>query len=1635
MAYTKQQLLNIIDEAARKEGVNPNHLKIIAGIESSFNPAAIGTQTRSGRAAGLFQFTEATAKGYGVGDRMDPVQAAEGAARYWKDLNKQFNGDLASMIAQYNGGNAGARAVKEGKVFSETADYMNKFNRGAKELGLADRIDTTRFAVANPVKLPKVKSFVESSSDIRAPLGPSNAQQLTAERKAALVEENKTFGDKVSEFGQAALAGAKSANLTYQAGAYLMEQDPLAPKADPDWEAESTTDALIARLEEEKIDRERWSYILEGSDSREGFATRLDRVRRATEEQANMAKSAGGAIAGALVGGALDPAFWLSGGAGALVAAGRATKTAKAVSGALAGGALDAGITATVGTEVDPNIGTTDIVINGLAGALGGTIGAFARGKLDAKLPEPGVDQPKVPEGFDLPGGEPEVPEAPKRPEAPLPPEEPPVVPKDPEPPVDLPEAPPEAPAAPKEPGVDDPIPQPPVAPRSEPWDVSWDTPERVQAYSRGGQGGDTLLVPPGLAPKDRLAYVLKYGNEREQNLTKFLQKNMQGLELVIRDLDPLAPKGKSFQGTFGDTKRGAKFADSNIPVMDELAYMRKNPRAGAWAYRAQLDLNRTKFVGIQAQKLNAQGTRKGVTAENLLHETVHSLTSRAVAFAQANYNKRGLINLHQQRIIDAYKDLEKTFEAVKKSADSISKTVRDSYGFTDTDEFLAEIASLPFERALRYVANLGEGSELTLWKKLAAGLRKFASKMLGKGREASDLLDSYYGAAARFIEESNAFRKAELEHPQTAPRLNEDGLRPLNSLVEMPKDPPTLDEIVKADKGGTTFGKFAGGFGIENILQNDKVPAAVRALGAKLVGTTAGYRGGEVVGRSAWEDTTALRKGKISQLRKQTFPLFEDWFLQQKKAGKYKGWSVWSREQALTDFNEKVGRVQSGVEPTDDVAVIRAVEVYQKWYGEWVDLVNNPGIDEGKVIKGLTMRKIEEVNPETGEVTVRFEGELQKDPNYMPFKLSTNKLNEAFTRFGGEKVHKMFEEAFYAARPELREVFSEGGKNYGGMFSKWYLSQLLDSRVNRKFDYLHSLETSASGDELVESMVNGGVARGDAEKIVEGLLQKNAGTKAFNSSLRHRATYDRKFAMTFDDGTTLRVSDLVDFDAGKIAEGYANRMSGAVGLAKNFEGVSSYSDLSKLFYQSVEREWGMGQITDSQKAEISQAFESAMNHILARPLDEPSNTKMALSALRDLNVATRLGGAVLYQISEVAQLVGTIGLRNVLRSIPELAGNIRRSRTTGKVASEELDAWEDLLGGAGTDMLDFMDLRSGDEWSSLNGYGAGAARLDQAQFGLRKAAGGLLKYTGMSGAMVIEKRLATIAITRHFQDHFIDGKALRYNERRLNWMGLDAKKLARVKEGVNKYAKLDAKGRRIMDVRGFAKGDPEGFYAFRTALQRELRRVVQENDLGSHIPAMDNGWFKTFTQFRSFVLQAHNKALLFGVNHADAQTATTLMYATFMGVTMQYVRAINKAATMSEEDRQEFLDKQLDFFAPGGVFLRGIASTSQAALMPQLFDTVSPFGNLFDGYRSTTDSSELWANPTADLISGFTGSAKQLAYAATGQDTFDQRDASQMLKLLPFNNAIGVSQALGVMTNSLPKSTKAELLFDDEDE
>lgn len=115
----------LLEQAARRNGLRPEFVRSVASAESALNPTAVSPKG----AIGLMQLMPGTAAELGV-DPKDPAQNADGGARYLRGLLEKYKGDpdgVRLALAAYNAG-PGAVEKHGGSIppYRETRQYVDR---------------------------------------------------------------------------------------------------------------------------------------------------------------------------------------------------------------------------------------------------------------------------------------------------------------------------------------------------------------------------------------------------------------------------------------------------------------------------------------------------------------------------------------------------------------------------------------------------------------------------------------------------------------------------------------------------------------------------------------------------------------------------------------------------------------------------------------------------------------------------------------------------------------------------------------------------------------------------------------------------------------------------------------------------------------------------------------------------------------------------------------------------------------------------------------------------------------------------------------------------------------------------------------------------------------------------------------------------------------------------------------------------------------------------------------------------------------------------------------------------------------------------------------------------------------------
>ena len=115
------QLAPLIEDAARRENLEPALLDQVAKQESGGRPCAVSTKG----AMGIMQIMPATARDLGVSDPFNPKESIDGAAKLLRKYLDLY-GNLPMALGAYNAGPGQVEEAGGVPRIPETVDYVNR---------------------------------------------------------------------------------------------------------------------------------------------------------------------------------------------------------------------------------------------------------------------------------------------------------------------------------------------------------------------------------------------------------------------------------------------------------------------------------------------------------------------------------------------------------------------------------------------------------------------------------------------------------------------------------------------------------------------------------------------------------------------------------------------------------------------------------------------------------------------------------------------------------------------------------------------------------------------------------------------------------------------------------------------------------------------------------------------------------------------------------------------------------------------------------------------------------------------------------------------------------------------------------------------------------------------------------------------------------------------------------------------------------------------------------------------------------------------------------------------------------------------------------------------------------------------
>jgi len=730
----------------------------------------------------------------------------------------------------------------------------------------------------------------------------------------------------------------------------------------------------------------------------------------------------------------------------------------------------------------------------------------------------------------------------------------------------------------------------------------------------------------------------------------------------------------------------------------------------------------------------------------------------------------------------------------------------------------------------------------------------------------------------------------------------------------------------------------------------------------------------------------------RLTSFYKEYEPAFTEYLKEIGKSTNFKSYNLNDRMQ----FSNLVSRAVRG-EVVDIASVTKGANATKKLFQRMLDDLKKDGVEGA--------------------------ADILDNPNYFPRHWSISRMQDIQESIGLQKVINFLKNSLVKGSDNLSDA--DGIKLAGHIWRMINTSKFSDGfsvdRILKTSDETELRGLIGDYTKLNEQEIN---------DLVKVLLKPKK--PQVPSRLKKRASFDETHEEVID-GKKIKLTDMLDNNTEGVVGAYINQMSGHVAFAR--VGIKSKNDYQKIL-DFIKEGYSLPKVAKKYSTKTGQAkrdFELAnldtiYKNIVGVPIEKDitSTTATVLRNLRKYNYANVFNQVGFSQIPELGNIIGTAGIRTFVKYIPEFKNILTRAKT-GKLTNEFLDEIETLVSGTGSNRLIDSVINRTDDFAGMT------TKVGRVEKTLDVATRITSDFSGFHAVDTLSRRLATITSFDKLSRHATGKLKLTASDiKRYKNIGFSDEELQAVFKNIREKSSFiegGLTGRKIRRLNVDDWDDQDLVNKMSLYMNRHLRRVIQENNYGEMIAlgTKEGSLSKTLLQFRNFVLTAYAKQLQHGLHMRDftffSSVMSSTMIASLVYIAQQYVQAIGKTG----EEKDDFLQERLSPEAIGGAtFQRNTYST----LIPAVMDMALYYsGNdtMFN-YRSSGLETNLWTgNPTYSLLQK-TGGAIRSTGKAVFDDEYDfsKRDAYKWLRILPYQNMLGVRNVLQYMIDEsdLPRTS-----------
>jgi hypothetical protein len=385
-----------------------------------------------------------------------------------------------------------------------------------------------------------------------------------------------------------------------------------------------------------------------------------------------------------------------------------------------------------------------------------------------------------------------------------------------------------------------------------------------------------------------------------------------------------------------------------------------------------------------------------------------------------------------------------------------------------------------------------------------------------------------------------------------------------------------------------------------------------------------------------------------------------------------------------------------------------------------------------------------------------------------------------------------------------------------------------------------------------------------------------------------------------------------------------------------------------------------------------------------------------------------------------LANVLGNVGLKAALQQMPQL----KRIRAMDGALVRKHGLAEELETIFGLGSEEFRNERSL-RWDEFGGD----HRINRSQalnnvHNVMDVAGRVTsQVSGFRHLNEITQMWAAQAAAQKFAN--LAGNPTKANLRRMASLGLSKEDLDGVLAQIKKHSTMEEGtlfGDTLKRLNMDKWDDLDAHSAFKQALFRWSRRIIQENDFGSMAPWMSHPLMQMILQFRQFITNAYAKQFMHNVHMRDMQTFSIAMHSLVWGAAIYYVQEQLKA--IGRDDRTAQLQKRLD---PWKVAQAAFEKSGWSTYVPAMIDTGMMFAGHQPtfGFRASGQASDLWfGNPGTGMLSDLQNFSKAIVVPAREGRSASKQEIGALARPWWFQNSIPAIVLLNYLSQGHQAST-----------